>query len=114
MAHSVVLGGERQAGPFRNWQRIEVGPQSYAVCRVGGSDVRDQSAAGKGPNANARGAQPGRDDGRRADLFARQLGVGVEVTAEGDELVLQGRHRLVQDLEIRCGRWKIVLRVHER
>jgi hypothetical protein len=114
MTDSFVLGGERQSCPFRNRQSIQVRPQSHAVCRVGRPDVRDQTAADKGSDAYARRTETGSDRGRGSDLFAGQLGVRVEVTAEGDELVPECSHRLVQPRQIDCGRWRLVLRVHER
>jgi hypothetical protein len=111
VADPLIDGGERQAGPFGHRQRVQVSPQSHAVCRVGRADVGHQAAARKEPHPDTGRDQPVRDDGTGANLVARQLGVGMQVAAQLDELVRQAGQRPADD----CGeQGNIALRSHER
>ena len=110
VADPLIERGKRQAGSFGHRQRVQVGPQSHAVCRVGRADVGHQPAR-KQPHPDTSRDQPVRDHRRGSDLVARQLRVGMEVAAELDELVRQTGQRPAHDFG---DRGNVALWSHER
>ncbi len=87
MADPVDAGGEGQPGALADGQGIEVGAQRDPVCRLLGPEVGEQPRAGQPADGDAGPLETLGDDARRAGLLAGELGVGVQVVPERDELV---------------------------
>ena len=86
---SGVLGAERQVGPLVHRQGVHVGAKSHpAIARVATPQDADHAgAADAGVGLDPPRLQPLGNDGRRARFLEADLGVGVQVMADGNELV---------------------------
>ena len=79
-------GGEVEAGALTHRQGVHVGTQGDAVLGVGCTDVGEQPGARQQAHADARGIEAAGHGLRRAHLLAGQLGMGMEVPPDVDEL----------------------------
>ena len=70
----------------RTGQGVHVGAQRDAVLGVGGPDVGEQAGAGQQAHTDARGIEAAGHGLGRARLLAGQLGMGMEVPPDVDEL----------------------------
>ena len=78
--------GELQARALAHRQGVDVGPQPHPEDRLGRTDVGDQTGAGQPAQRDAGELEAAREQIGRARLLAGQLGMGVEVPADVDEL----------------------------
>ena len=79
-------GGEVEAGALTHRQGVHVGAQRDAVLGVGRADVGEQAGAGQQTHPDARGVEAAGHGLGRARLLAGQLGMGMEVPPDVDEL----------------------------
>ena len=79
-------GGEVEAGALAHGQGVHVGAQGDPVLGVGRPDVGEQAGAGQQAHPDARGIEAAGHGLGRAHLFAGQLGMGMEVPPDVDEL----------------------------
>ena len=79
-------GGEVEAGALAHGQGVHVGAQGDAVLGVGRTDVGEQAGPGQQAHPDARGIEAAGHGLGRAHLFAGQLGMGMEVPPDVDEL----------------------------
>ncbi len=89
-----VLGGRgarvRQAGRLGHRQPVHVGAQHHRGPVAVAQHAHDARAPDPGAHLEPGRAQPLGGDARRALLLEGQLGVAVQVTVEGRELVARG------------------------
>ena len=78
--------GEVEAGALAHGEGVHVGAQRDAVLGVGGTDVGEQAGAGQQAHPDARGIEAAGHGLGRARLLAGQLGMGMEVPPDVDEL----------------------------
>src|SRR5690606_39029887 len=89
---ALALGAEGQPGGLGHGQRVDVAaqgdPPSAPLARVG-ADVADQPAARGAARGQACGGEPVEQEGGRLLLHPAQLGVGVDLAPDRDQLLLQ-------------------------
>ncbi len=79
-------GGEVEAGALAHGQGVHVGAQGDAVLGVGRTDVGEQAGPGQQAHPDARGIEAAGHGLGRAHLLAGQLGMGMEIPPDVDEL----------------------------
>ena len=82
------VGGARR---FRDRQRVHVDPKEQRGAVLSPGFGEQAGPAESGAQRQAASLEERRDAGGRAPLAPGQLGMAVEVAAEGDDLVAQGR-----------------------
>jgi hypothetical protein len=92
--HLAVDGGvERECGPLLDRQGIDVPPEQHGPPRTPALEDRDRTRLGRaGTHVESGRVQSIADDARRAVLRERELGMGVEVAPEVDDVVEGGVH----------------------
>ena len=78
--------GPVEAGALAHGQGVHVGAQRHPVLGVRRTDVGEQAGAGQQAHPDARGIEAAGHGLGRARLLAGQLGMGMEVPPDVDEL----------------------------
>ena len=86
VAQAAGLGGERQGGLFRDRQGVHVAAHGHHGTGLGtAQDSQDAGPPDTRPDLQAEGPETVGDEGRCSRLLERELGVFVDVAAEGDK-----------------------------
>ena len=95
VGHAIGAGSPRQAGPLDDRQGIQVGPQGDPVCRVVGPEIGQQTGPGEAADPQACVDEPITEQFGGSDLMPGQLGVGMDIAADRDQLRVElGQRRL--------------------
>ena len=89
MHHPVDLGGEGQAGVLLYRQRVDVGTQRNRLARLAADNVGAGAGRIKPAHRESHSLELFHDPVGGPELLVAQLGVLVQLPAEGNDIILQ-------------------------